>query len=113
MGTQMDQDGSRGSDVTADLVDTLRALAMVRGHAEVYRTPAGDYRMTGPDCLTGSADNRYVVAKFQLFDAMDALGVRLGQFMADRATAERVAAGVLAGMRNREAMHGTRVEPES
>jgi ABC-type Na+ transport system ATPase subunit NatA len=52
----MDTDGSRqlgARNITANLLDTLRALATIRGHAEVYQTPAGEYRMTGPDCLTG------------------------------------------------------------
>jgi hypothetical protein len=109
----MDADGSRrlgAQNVTADLLDMLRALATVRGHAEMYRTPSGEYRMTGPDCLTGSSANRYVVAKPQLVDIMSALGVSLDDFLRDPTAAERVAGAVLEGRWMREGSGGATSE---
>jgi hypothetical protein len=94
----MNEDVSRRSGapkVTVNLLEVLRVLATSRHHAEVYQTPEGEYRLTGPDCLTGSAANRYIAARFQLIDVMDAAGVPLDEFVRDRDAAERVATALL------------------
>ena len=107
----MDEDSSRpvsAADITQNLLSTLRALLAVRGHAEVYQTPEGEYRMTGADCRTGSPANRYVVAKPQLTEIMYALDVPYAAFLYDQAAAERVATAVIEAGRRREAARSER-----
>ena len=78
-----------------NLAEQVLALATVPRpqYSILYQTPEGEYRITGPDGLTGSARNRYVISVDQLHALRWELGIMPDQ-LAEEDNLARLTAAV-------------------
>ena len=78
------------------LIDEIARMTQLPGsrYGLLYQTPEGEFRLSGEDGLTGSAENRYVISTTQLRELMSELGFTPQMVAEDRGIAAQLASVV-------------------